>query len=145
MRLLRLPATLLAAALLATGCTSDPEPAAFRPPPAGSIQDGPCALVADDVVALGRLAFELRGVAAPDEASSTALESSQDRIGAVAESADPAVKPALERLVLTAGLVRIQVATAMLRDEVLENMDVAYDDAVRACSGGTAPSAPTGS
>ena len=49
------------------------------------------------------------------------------------------MKPALDRLVLTAGLVRIQVATSMLRAEVLENMDAAYDDAVRACSGGGLP------
>ena len=143
MRLLRLPTVLLAAALLATGCTSDPEPEAFRPPPAGSLDDGPCALVAEDVVALGRLAFDLRGVAAPDEASAAALESAQVRVNGVAESADAAVKPALERLVLTTGLVRIQVATKMLRDEVLANMDVAYADAVRACSGDAASSAPT--
>ena len=143
MRLLRLPTVLLAATLLTTGCTSDPEPEAFRPPPAGSLEDGPCALVAEDVVALGRLAFELRGVTAPAEASATALESAQVRIGGVAESADPAVRPALERLVLTTGLVRIQVATKMLREEVLGNMDVAYDDAVRACSGDGASSAPT--
>ena len=143
MRLLHLPTVLLAAGLLATGCTSGPEPAAFRPPPAGSLDDGPCALVAEDVVALGRLAFELRGVAAPGPGPATALESAQVRVGAVAESADAAVRPALERLVLTTGLVRIEVATRMLRAPVLQNMDVAYGDAVRACSGGAATPAPT--
>lgn len=143
MRLLRLPTVLLTAALLASGCTSDPEPETFRPPPAGALEDSPCALVAEDVVVLGRLAFDLRDVDDPDDASASALESAQVRVDAVAESADPAIKPALERLVLTTGLVRIQVATKMLRDEVLKNMDVAYDDAVRACSGDAASSAPT--
>ena len=144
MRLLRLPTVLLVAVLLAAACTSDQEPEAFRPPPAAPLEDGPCALVAEDVVVLGRTAFELRGVSAPDAASSAAIESAQVRIAAVAETAEPAVKPALDRLVLTAGLVRIQVATKLLRDEVLENMDVAYDSAVRACSGEAAATPPKG-
>lgn len=147
MHLSRLAPVLLAAALVATGCTSDTEePEAFRPPPVGALQDGPCALVADDVVELGRLAFDLRGEPAPDQAAADALAAAQDRVAAVAESAEPGVEPALDRLVLTAGLVRIQVATKMLREEVVENMDVAYDDAVRACSGegGPAPAPSEG-
>ena len=147
MHLPRLAPVLLAAALLATGCTSEPdEPEAFRPPPAGALQDGPCAIVADDVVELGRLAFDLRGVDAPSDADAEALGAAQTRVAGFADAAEPSVKPALDRLVLTGGLVRIQTATGMLREEVLENMAVAYRDAVRACSGegGPAPAASSG-
>lgn len=144
MRLTLLPCLLLGAALLVAGCTSDPDPEAFRPPPPGSLAGGPCDLVADDLVALGRLAFDLRGEPDPGRSAAEALENAQDRVAAVAETADPVVKPALDRLVLTTGLVRLQVDTRMLRDQVLENMDVAYDEAVRACSTRAPSGAPSG-
>ena len=62
MPLLRLTPVLLAAALLRPAAPRTPRSReAFRPPPAGALQDGPCGIVADDVVELGRLAFALRG------------------------------------------------------------------------------------
>lgn len=148
---MRPPRPLLVALLLglaATGCTSssDDAPARFEPPSAAALAAGPCALVADDLVAVGRLAFALRGVAAPDDAARTALQEAQDRLAAVAESADPAVKPALDRLVVRTGLVRIQADTRMLRDTVLTGMRTSYDDAARACTRARAatPTATTG-
>ena len=58
--------------------------------------------------------------AAPSDADTAALDDAQTRLAGFADAAEPSVKPALDRLVLTGGLVRIQAATKMLREEVVE-------------------------
>ena len=147
LRLLRplLPA-LLALPLL-VGCTSSDdapaEPEALRTPGPGAFDDGPCALVTDDVVELGRLTVDLRGVPAPGQADEDRVLSAQERVAAVAETAPASVKPALDRLVLRAGLIRLQSDTGMLSDDTLDAVREAYDEAVAACTaaGGSAGSA----
>lgn len=139
-----LPPVLLAAALL-SGCTSDdaaPAPVTFTPPPPGALDDGPCALAAEDVVVLGRLAVDLRGQASPDQPLRDELRDAQARVSGVADGAGPAVEPALDRLVLRTGAVRIAADTGMLKDETLEALSEAYDEAVGACSA-DGPAAPT--
>jgi hypothetical protein len=139
-----LPLLLLAPLLGA--CTSDDPPAraTFTPPPASAFADGPCALVGDDLVALGRATYSLRGVKAPDQAAKDALRTAQDRVDAVAQTADPSVQPALSKVVVMAGLVRIQSDTQLLVDATLDDLRTAYDDAVRACSAGTSASPAAG-
>ncbi len=142
---MRLPRPLLVVLLLGgglTGCTSSPDdaPARFRPPPAAALAAGPCAVVSEDLVALGRAAFELRGVTAPDDAARASLREAQDRLGAFSEGAPAEVQPALSALVLRAGLVRIQSDTRMLRPDVLTAMGTAYTAAADACTGRSAAS-----
>lgn len=133
---------------LLAGCTSggDDVPARFRPPPAAALAAGPCALVADDVVALGRATYDLRGTAEPDQAARDALELSQQRVSAVAETADPTTRAALTALVTRTGAVRIQAATGRLEDDVLTLMRESYEGAVDACTaaGSATPTATTG-
>jgi hypothetical protein len=146
LRLLRPLLPLLLAAPLLVSCTSSDgpaRPAGFRPPPASSFRAGDCAAIADDLVALGRATYDLRGVASPDQTARDTLLGAQDRVAAIAETADPSVKPALDRVVLTSGLVRIQADTRMLKPEVLDDLRAAYEAAVAACTdGATATPSP---
>lgn len=136
-----LPLLLLAPLLGA--CTSDPPaPARFRPPAQSAFTAGPCALVGPDLVALGRATYALRGVTAPDQAAKDELTSAQDRVDAVAQSADAQVKPALSQVVVMAGLVRIRADTKLLDADTLGDLRTAYDQAVDACTTG-APASPT--
>ncbi len=150
MRLLHplLPA-LLALPLLAA-CTSSGDdatpsgPAPLRTPAAGAFDGGPCELVLDDVVDLGRLTEDLRGSTAPEQAEQDRALAAQERLAAVAETAPAAVKPALDQLVTRAGLLRLQADTRMLSDGTLDAVRAAYDAAVDACSGAPAAvSSPT--
>jgi hypothetical protein len=136
-RLLRPLLPLLLAAPLLVSCTSDDpaRPAAFRPPPESSFRAGDCSTIATDLIDLGRATYDLRGVAAPDEAARDTLRSAQDRVAAIAETADPTVKPALDRVVLTSGLVRIRADTRLLEPEVLDDLRAAYEQAVKVCTG----------
>ncbi|MCW2607164.1 MAG: hypothetical protein JWO60_1857, partial [Frankiales bacterium] len=147
MRLLR-PLPLLLLAVLVAGCTSDDPaaPEAFRPPPSGPLQAGPCSLVADDVVDLGRLTYDLRGVRDPAPADRDRLLGAQERVDAVTETAPAPVAPALRTLVTRTGAVRIQADTRMLDDSTLDALRASYTDAVAACSAGGAatPTATTG-
>ncbi len=133
MHLPRLLLPLLALAVL-PACTSDePERAAFSPPRTADFT-GACSVVADDVVELGRLASTLRAETVPGQQVRDGLTAAQDRVAAVAETADAARKPALERLVVATGLVRIQADGAGLRPDVVDGLNDAYDAAVAACT-----------
>jgi hypothetical protein len=140
--LLPLLAPALALPLL-TGCTSSgsaaARPAAFTPPDTKAFT-GACAVVADDVVALGRSASDLRGQPSPSVAERDTLKGAQDRVDAVAETADAVRRPALQALVVAAGLVRIQADTGHLEPDTTEDLRKAYAAAVTACT--SAPATP---
>lgn len=146
------PVRLLLVALLVApslaGCTSDQpgtaREAAFRPPDTSAFR-GACELVADDLVALGRSAAELRGQDAPSKAARDALATAQDRVDAVAETADATRRPALQKLVVATGLARIQADTGHLEPDTTENLSSAYQAAVTACTAPAAPASPSAS
>lgn len=146
--LLAAPVVGLLVGVAVTGCSSsDDGSGPFRPPSAAALAAGPCALVADDVVALGRTAHDLRGVKAPSDAVRTALSEEQDRLSGFADAADPSVKPQLEQLVLRTGLVRVQADTRLVTADQVEGMTTAYLAAAKACTRPSAatPTAVTGS
>lgn len=142
MRLLRPLLPLLLAVPLLSACSGDAdEPAGFRPPAASALAGGGCALVAGDVVAVGRAAHDLEGKATPDPAVRDSLSDAQDRLSAFAETAGPGVKPALDRLVVATGLVRLRLDTKQADPDAVAGMQSAYDEAVAACSGSASPAA----
>ncbi len=132
---MRLLAPLLLTAVLAAGCTSgsdEPDAPAFRPPAETAFSEGTCRLAAPDVVAVGQQAHDL-GDAVPPEAA-TLLRESQSRLDALAESAEPAVKTPLSRLVVAIGAVRIRSDSGTYESSLARDVIAAYDAVVSACT-----------
>lgn len=132
---MRLPLLLLAAVLLA-GCTDDPAPPqAFPLPPASDFLEGTCALVADDVLALGRAARALGDAPEVPPEQRTALETPQKALAAVAETAEPELKVLLEAVATRTGLVRLSADVGRFDPEVLEPLEESYGALVATCTG----------
>lgn len=137
------PAVLLGLVLLA-GCTSsaDPaDPAADASPPAAApvpdeaaFAEGTCRLVAPDVRAVGSALDRLGEGGEVDQAVEVELQESQDRVFAVAEAAEPELKPALTDLVEKIGVVRIRAVGKNYEPELGEQLRRAYDGVVDVCT-----------
>ena len=134
------PAVLLALVLLA-GCTSSAEPAADASSPAAApvpeesaFAEGTCRLVAPDVRAVGSALDRLGDGGEVDEAVEVELQESQDRVFAVAEAAEPELKPALDDLVEKLGIVRIRAVSKTYEPELGEQLRRAYDGVLDVCT-----------
>lgn len=137
---MRTAAVALLAALALAGCTSsseDPapdEPPAVPLPAASSFTEGTCTLVAPDVIAVGENLPKLGDGGDVDQEVKDALRDAQDRVFAVAEAAEPAVKPALDELVVALGIVRVRADGNTYETAQGEVLRKAYDAAVDACT-----------
>lgn len=127
-------ALLLASLVLATGCTDGTTAEDPDVPPADSFSAGTCSTVAEDVRTLGRLLPRLGDGPKVEAEALEALRESQDGLRAVADGAEPAVKPALDRLVVSVGLVRIRATGNTYEPFLGEDAQEAYDAVVAVCT-----------
>lgn len=128
-------ALLLATLVLAAGCTdSAPTADSADVPPVESFSAGTCSTVAEDVRTLGRLLPRLGDGPQVEAEALASLRASQDGLRAVAEGAEPAVKPALDRLAVAVGLVRIRATGNTYEPFLGEDALKAYDALVKVCT-----------
>lgn len=126
-------AVLVPLALLAAGCggssTSGP-----TLPAVSAFRAGTCRVVAPDVLQIARDARRLgKGGDVPAQVL-TSLASAQDRVKQVAPGAEPAYQPALTRLVVSVGLIRLQSGVGSYRTsqgQILQHDDAAV---IAACT-----------
>lgn len=138
---MRRVAALLSLPLLLSACSSSSEKPAGPPLPAETaFAEGACRLVAPDVVAVGRALPRLGEGGTVDQPVKDELREAQDRIFAVAETAEPQYAPALQELVVKLGAVRIRADGNTYEPELGDRLQEAYDDVVAVCTG-AAPSA----
>lgn len=136
-----LPAAVALLALL--GCT-DAEPSAttttaqpvLSQPPVSAFADGSCALAAEDVLAVGRDSRRLGDGGAVDADVTASLRDAQERLAALAETADARAKAPLDRLVVAIGLVRVRADGNTYEAALGQGLATAYDAAVSACTSG---------
>lgn len=131
-----LPAVLVAALLLA-GCTGadDGPREAFPTPDPSSFASGTCALIAEDVVTLGRAARALGDGPTVPEPAQEDLEVAQKSLQTVAETAEPDIKPLLDAVVTRAGLVRLAYDAERFEPQATEPLAESYAALVDACTG----------
>lgn len=128
-------AVLASLSALVVGCSGSSAPAGPELPAVESFAEGTCRTVAEDVRTLGRLLSGLGDGPEVDAEVLAALRESQDALRAVAEGAEPSVKPALDRLSVATGLVRIR-ATGNSYEPVLgERALEAYEGVLDVCTG----------
>ena len=139
---MRVPVSLsvLLCGLAVTACSgSSSGTPAFRQPPVSAFAAGTCRTVAPDVLAIGKQAQSLGAGGAVDKAVVTALEQAQTNLRPVVEGAEPAYQPALKRLVVATGLVRLQASLDSYKAETGKDLQTSYDAAVAACTGSPSP------
>ncbi len=131
--------TLLLSALVLAGCSgssdsgSAPLPSAFA--------DGTCRTVASDVLELGRQADRLgKGGEVPADVLES-LAKAQSSIRPLVEAAEPAYKPALQKLVVAAGLVRLEAKVGSYQPKTGAGLKKSYASVVDVCT--QAPGATT--
>ncbi len=136
---MRVAATVLVGSLVLAGCSGSSD--AAKAPAASSFAEGTCRTVAPDVLELGRDASRLGdGGEVPAEVLSS-LEKAQTNIRPLVEAAEPTYKPALDKLVIAVGLVRLQARVGTYRVETGDNLTKAYELAVQACTTSSSSSA----
>jgi hypothetical protein len=127
--------TLCVAAVLA-GCGSGSD--GPKQPAAGAFAAGTCRVAAPDVLALGRGASKLgKGPEIPS-AMETSMAAAQRRLQSVTDGAEPAYQPALRKLVVAVGLVRLRAHTGTYVTSLGKDVTSAYDGVLAVC---TKPSA----
>lgn len=136
---MRTPLLVTAAVLALVACT-DAEPTAapptLRQPAPSAFAAGTCALAAEDVLAVGRDATRLGDGGTVDAAVSSSLRDAQERLAALAETADTTAKAPLDRLVVAIGLVRVRADGNTYETSLGQGLTTAYDAAVGACTSG---------
>lgn len=125
-------------ACFAAGCTSDPPAAApaptFSGPAVETFTPGTCAMIAPDVLGVGKGAFDLgAGPSASPEVQQRLIDS-QARLREQLPSAAPEVAGPLGRLVQGIGLVRIRAIGASLDEDVLQTLTDRYDAVLEVCA-----------
>ena len=130
--------------LLLVGCTSssgDAAPAGPRVPAEKDFKDGTCASLALDVIAIGQAIPRLGSGGDVDQNVKVSLRDAQNRIFAVTEAAEPAIKPALDELVVKIGIVRVRADGNTYERSLGDLLIKAYDGVLDVCTGeGVAPS-----
>lgn len=128
----------MSALLLVAGCSGSTTPAGPPLPDTSAFAAGTCRTAAPDVLAVGRAIPRLAsgaqgkpGAVAGEVRDS--LRDAQDRIAALAGAAEPAYKPALEKLVVQIGLVRIRADGNEYTSELGQTLTRDYDAVLRAC------------
>lgn len=138
-----LPLSAVLCGLALTACSGSSAGApAFTQPPESAFAEGTCRTVAPDVLEIGRQARELGDGGTVPPPVLVALEKAQTALRPVAEGAEPAYQPALSRLVVATGLVRLQGSLDSFKSETGKDLRTAYFDAVAVCTG-TASAPPS--
>ncbi len=121
---------LLALPLLLGACSSGPDL-----PKESAFAQGTCRTAAPDVIAVGAALPELGDGPKVDADLRSSLQEAQDRLSALAETAEPTYKPALDALVLSIGLVRIRADGNTYEPALGKDLQASYDKLVKICTG----------
>ena len=143
---MRAPASylLLLCAAALVGCSnsnSSTPTARFSQPPVTAFAEGTCRTVASDILSLGSSARRLGNGGEVDPAVLTELEQAQGNLRPLVEAAEPTYKPALDKLVIAAGLVRLQARVGNYQAATGDNLKKTYAAAVDVCTKGPSSSA----
>ena len=128
----------LSSLLLLAGCSGSDTPAGPPLPDASAFAAGTCRTAAPDVLAVGKAIPKLSGGAqgkpgAVAREVKNGLRDAQDRIAALADAAEPAYKPALQKLVVQIGLVRIRADGNEYSGDLGQALTRDYDAVLQAC------------
>ncbi|MCW2614580.1 MAG: hypothetical protein JWN08_1574 [Frankiales bacterium] len=144
---MRTAAVVLIASVLLTGCSSpsssssvpDASPSAAPLPAETDFAEGTCRVAAPDVLAVARALPRLGdgGEVAADVRDE--LRVAQDRVFALAETAEPEVKTALDGLVTDLAIVRIRADSNTYETPLGDGLREAYEDVVEVCTGSAPP------
>ncbi|MEX2289740.1 MAG: hypothetical protein WD794_05365 [Mycobacteriales bacterium] len=128
------PFTAVSAVLLTAvlaGCAGSgpdvPEESAFA--------EGTCRTAAPDVRAVGQSLPELGEGGRVDPQVRDALREAQDRLDALADGAEPALRPALTDLVQKIGIVRIRADGNTYEPQFGDGLTSSYAQVVQLCTG----------
>jgi hypothetical protein len=141
------PLVLAVCALALAGCSGDSDssdagPTTPKQPAESAFAEGTCRSIAPDVLSIGKDARSLGDGGEVDKDVLTRLEQAQTRLRAVVEGAEPAYKPAIDKLVVAVGLVRFQAKPGRYQPQTGDNLVASYDGVVDVCTGPAASSSP---
>jgi len=143
---MRIPAPLVLAvcALALTACSGDSDkgPTTPKQPAVSAFAEGTCRSIAPDVLSIGKDARSLGDGGEVDKDVLASLEEAQTRLRAIVEGAEPAYKPAIDKLVVAVGLVRFQAKAGRYQPQTGDNLVTSYDGLVDVCTGPAASSSP---
>ncbi|MCA1710154.1 MAG: hypothetical protein LC789_00350 [Actinobacteria bacterium] len=131
------PLLVLAACALAAGCTSGSSGSSGpKQPPVSAFTDGTCRVIAPDVLSIGRDARAVEVGVGTKVAPATLmrLEEAQSRLRPLVEGAEPAYQPALDKLVVAVGLVRLQARVGGVKAPTRDNLLQSYQALVDVCT-----------
>lgn len=125
-----------AAVILALGCgltacggsSSTP-----KQPAVTAFADGTCRVAAPDVLSIDRDARRLGKGGDVDAAVLTRMTAAQSALDTLASGAEPAYRPALQKLVVQVGLVRLQAHVGTYRGEQGDQLRADVAAVERAC------------
>lgn len=120
--------------LLAAACSSGSSAPSFSQPKASAFHTGACRSVADAVLSLGRDAHALAGGTKPDPNMAKRLNDNQTVVFDQ-KDVSAAEKPAFEKLVVAAGIVRIRNDSNTYDTSLAAGLVQGYEDVVAVCVG----------
>lgn len=120
----------------AAGCAAhDDGP---KQPAASTFTDGTCRVAAPDVLAIGRDAGKLGKGPEISSAMESSMATAQRRLQTLADSAEPTYEPALRKLVVAVGIVRLRAHTGSYATSLGKDVVSAYDGVLAVCTKGSA-------
>ena len=125
---------MIACLLVGTACSAGSVPATEAPPSETAFTAGTCRAVAPDVLSIGRDAQRLGPGPEVDKALLDSLADAQTRLRALADTAEPTYKPALEKLSVAVGLVRLQARVGSYRPAEGNNLRTSYAAVLKVCT-----------
>ena len=125
----------LLAALLLAGCSSSgDEPDAPDLPAESAFAEGTCALAAPDVLEVARTVPELGDEGTVERGLQETLKTTQDRLFALAEGAEPEVAPLLDTVVERIGAVRIRAVGNTYEASLGDELGTSVDALIEQCT-----------
>ena len=148
--LARRSAGAVATLLLLVGCSSSggsryPTAHQVALPAVARFQPGACRLHAPEVLAVGREANGLGTGAPPAQDARDRLEQNQQALGNASAGFDLATRPAVDRLVVEIGLVRLRADSHSYTPDLAQALAKAYQEVVTPCTAprGSGTATPT--
>ncbi len=102
-------------------------------PAVSAFADGTCRVAAPDVLAIGKTGATLGTGKTISAAAKASLKDAQDGLRTIADGAEPAYKPALSALVVSAGFVRIRADGNTYERSLGQQMMKDYNAVLKAC------------
>ena len=125
----------LLAALLLAGCSSSgDEPDEPDLPAESAFAEGTCALAAPDVLEVARTVPELGDEGTVERGLQETLKTTQDRLFALAEGAEPEVAPLLATVVERIGAVRIRAVGNTYEASLGDDLGTSVDALIEQCT-----------